>query len=62
MIQWLKSVTMHLLSGPPPRQADAVAKHRAEELRKRHERLERMAIEADVILRTDAPEGPVRGQ
>lgn len=40
-------------------QADREAFERREaQLRERHERLERMAVEADVIARTDRPEEP----
>jgi hypothetical protein len=48
------------LSPPRPHpQADREAFERREaELRERHERLERMAVEADVISRTDRPEEP----
>lgn len=55
-MQWLKSVTMRLRPGAPGQSGDLPARREAE-LRERYERLERMAIEADVISRTDRPEG-----
>lgn len=43
-------------NGPRPQADRETFLRREAELRERHERLERMAIEADVITRTDQPE------
>lgn len=53
-MHWLKS----WFSPPEPRpQADREAfKRRETKIREEHERLVRMAVEADVISRTDQPE------
>src|SRR4051812_27772999 len=55
LMQWLRHL-INWRSDTP--QADREAFERREaELRDRHERLERLAVEADVISRSDTPEG-----
>lgn len=57
-MNWLRRLFNGAQSETRP-QADRDAFERREaELRARHERLERLAIEADVITRADTPEEP----
>lgn len=53
-MQALWTLLAHLWSGS--RTDGDEFERRAEELRERHDRLERLAIEADVIARTEEPE------
>lgn len=55
MAAWLQSVVSVLKRRPNGGQQPF--EQREHQLRERHARLERMAIEADVISRSDLPEG-----
>lgn len=55
-MHWIKAA-LGIGRSAPPRDEREAFRRREAELRERYERLERLAIESDVISRSDRPEG-----